>query len=289
MGVFPYPTLIAFPARREPAFVPRAARKNRASPEGRAALSVLCGATTIAMRTSLLFLLVLTAGLAIAQPAGRFQEIQSARIIQTVDPIFPDSLIATYRRGGQASVLISIDTEGRLADWLAIRYTDAGFADAAVAALKQWQFVPARLRGEPVPVCIELQFNFEVKGVVVSVSPADLITANFNDITGGVNYAPCTLRDLDRIPVPLQTVSPLYPKQLAERGTTGEVTVDFFIDERGAVRMPYVTGDPHQMLANLAVDAVRQWKFEPPTRRGLPVLVHVRQVFRFTPTITTKG
>ena len=36
-------------------------------------------------------------------------------------------------------------------------------------------------------------------------------------------------------------------------------------------------------VANLAVDAVRQWTFEPPTRNGRPVLVHVRQVFRFNP------
>lgn len=235
------------------------------------------------MKTSLVTILVVIATCALAQPAARPQELQSAKIIQTVDPVFPDSLVALYRHGGQVTILISINADGQLGEWLPLRYTDPLFADAAIAALKQWKFEAARLRGEPVPVSIELKFFFEVKGVVVSVSPSDTFTAHFNDLTGGRGYAPCTLRELDRIPVPLRTVSPIYPVELAERGIAGDVAVNFYIDEHGAVRMPYVTGNPFQALANLAVDAVRQWQFEPPTRRGHPVLVQVQQVFKFSP------
>ena len=240
------------------------------------------------MKTPLVIVLVAIAAGACAQPETRFRELQSAKIIQTVDPIFPDSLIPLYRHGGQVSILLSIGADGQLAEWLPLRYTDPLFSEAALSALKLWKFEPARLRGEPVPVSIELTFNFEVKGVVVSVSPSDTLTAHFNDLTGGRNYAPCTLRELDRIPVPLRTVSPVYPMELAERGVTGDVAVNFYIDERGAVRMPHVTGNPHQALANLAVDDVRQWQFEPPTRRGQPVLVQVRQVFKFTPAAAAK-
>ena len=89
------------------------------------------------------------------------------------------------------------------------------------------------------------------------------------------------MRDFDRIPVPLHTVTPAYPKELAAQG---DVTVEFYIDEQGAVRMPSVIGGPPRLLAELAVDSVRQWKFEPPTSKGRPVLVCVRQVFRFKPT-----
>jgi TonB family protein len=241
------------------------------------------------MKALFLILLAASALCAFAQPEARFSELQSAKIIQTVDPVFPESLIATYRRGGQAVILVSISSDGRLADWLAIRHSDPLFAQAAVAALKDWRFEPARLRGEPVSVYLEIKFSFEVKGVVVSVSASELLTASFNDLTGGNTYAPCTLRELDRIPVPLHTVSPVYPVQLADRGTTGEATVYFYIDERGTVRMPYVTGQPHPILAELAVDAVKQWKFEPPTRRGQPVLVHVRQLFRFSPAGAAKN
>jgi TonB family protein len=258
--------------------------------EGFATDQVLCQVNSPVMKTALAFVLVFfTAGVwAQTAPGNRPRELQSAKIIQTVDPVFPDSLIATYRRGGQVTLLISVNTQGKLSEWLPLRYTDPAFSDAAVAALKEWKFEPARLHGEPVPVSIELIFNFEVKGVVVSVTASDTVTAQMNDLIGHHSYAPCTLRELDRIPVPLKTVSPIYPEELAVLGASGDVIVEFYIDERGRVRMPIVTGQPHQELANLAVDAVRQWQFEPPTRRGHPVLVKVRQVLRFTPKPTQK-
>ena len=244
--------------------------------------------STLVQKTLLFALLTAVASCGFAQSETRFPELQSAKIIQTVDPIYPDSLVAAYRHGGEVSILASIDEHGRLADWLTIRHTDPRFAEAAVTALKKWTFEPARDRGEPVPVTVELKFTFLVKGAVVSVSASDILEANFNELTGGRGYAPCTLRELDRIPVPLQTVSPVYAEQLARRGTVGEVTVDFYIDERGAVRMPYVTRPADPLLASLAVDAVRQWKFEPPTRRGHPVLVHIRQLFRFSGRLAAK-
>lgn len=234
------------------------------------------------MKAPLFFLFVATAACGFAQPTAPLPAIQSAKIIQTVDPIFPDALLGIYRHGGEVTVLASIREDGQLADWLPTRYTDPLFAQAAVAALKQWKFEPARDRGEPVPVTVELRFLFEVKGVVVSVSAAELLEATFNEITGGRAYAPCTLRELDRIPVPRHTVSPVYPEQFASRGAVGEVAVYFYIDERGAVRMPYVRNHDHPLLARLAVDAVRQWTFDPPTRHGRPALVHVRQLFRFS-------
>lgn len=232
-----------------------------------------------------LLLVACSAGFA-AQPDARPPDLQSVRIFQTVDPVFPESLVPLYRHGGEVGLLIGIGANGELTEWLPLRYTHRLFAESAIEAMKQWRFEPARLRGEAVPVSLELKFIFEVKGVVVSVSPADTVMAHFHDLAGGRGYAPCTLRELDRIPVPLKTVAPVYPEELAERGITGEVTVHFYIDEQGTVRMPYVSGRPHQILANLAVDSVRQWRFEPPTRRGQPVLVQVRQVFKFSPSRT---
>jgi len=236
-----------------------------------------------------LLLATTTATCGFAQSDTRFQEFQPAKITQTVDPFYPDSLVATHRRGGEVILLVSLDETGRPTDYLPVRSTDPLFAESAINAVKQWKFDPARDRGEPVPVTVELKFMFVVRGAVVSVTASEILEANFNEITGVHEYAPCTLRELDRIPVPLQTVSPVYPEELARLGAVGEVTVDFYIDERGAVRMPYVSSHAQPLLARLAVDAVRQWKFEPPTRRGRPVLVHVRQLFRFRAPVAAKN
>lgn len=233
------------------------------------------------MKTFLLFVFALVASTLAAGPS-RSPDFQSAKIIQTVPPVFPNSLVAVCRNGGRARILISVNADGRLSDTLIVSYSRREFADASLRALREWSFEPARLRGEAVSVSIELTFHFEVKGVVVSLTPAEAVEAAMNSVIGGVDaYAPCTLRDLDRIPIPLKTVRPFFPDALADRGLSGNVTVSFYIDEQGAVRMPYVIGQPDLALADLAVDAVRQWKFEPPTHHGQPVLVHARQLFRF--------
>jgi TonB family protein len=96
-----------------------------------------------------------------------------------------------------------------------------------------------------------------------------------------VNYHPCTLKELDRIPTPLAAPAPYYTPELLASGLRGKVTVDFYIDESGMVRMPAVSDADRRDLATLAVMAVRQWRFEPPLRKGNPVLVKARQVFTF--------
>jgi TonB family protein len=231
-------------------------------------------------------------GLVLASPlaaqSDRAAEFQSVRINETYAPIFPEQLIAAYRNGGRVRVLASVNREGRLEEWLVLSHTAREFAEAAVAALRRWEFEPARLRGEPVDVCFELTFTFEVKGCVVSVTPMDTVAGMFNSLLDTEEYRPCTLREIDRIPTPLAAHPPEYPQSLAARGISGEITVDFYIDEQGNVRMPFVLGRPPMALAHLAVGAVRQWKFEPPTRRGVPVLVHARQVFHFSATAEQK-
>jgi len=234
--------------------------------------------------------LLLAAGTAslLAQLPAVPNEFQSLKIIETAMPIFPETMIASHRNGGQARIVISVDADGKLREWLAVAYTDRAFADQAVSALKEWSFEPARWRGEPVSVSVTLTFDFEVKGVVISTTGSESLDAQLNALLGDARaFTPCTLRELDRIPVPLHSVAPSYSKDLSDKGVTGEVIVEFYIDEEGTVRMPCVVDRPDRALANLAIDAVQQWKFEPPTRNGRPVLVHVRQLFRFKPGLTS--
>jgi TonB family protein len=210
-------------------------------------------------------------------------EWQSLKIQQTVEPVFPPSLLQAGLTEGMTHLAINTDPAGKLVEWLVVSYTRREFADTAVAALKQWKFEPARLRGEPVGTTVELIFHFEAKGVVVSTSSvSDAIEAHILRMMGTrYIYQPCSLRELDRIPTPIITVSPLYPKELVVHGVKGKVTVEFYIDESGAVRVPAVSIDDDSVLTGLAVAALRQWRFEPPTRNGNPVLVKASQVFDF--------
>ena len=228
---------------------------------------------------------LLLAGTTFAQFLQPQPEWQSVSILQTVNPIFPYRLQQLAVGTGEARVAINTDATGKLVEYLVVGYTLPEFADAAVTAIKQWKFEPARWRGESVGTTLELIFTYEAKGVVVSTASLDeQMEAMFLRLTAGKYvYRPCSLRELDRIPTPVVTVTPQYSDKLAAKGVRGKVTIDFYVDETGTVRMPAVSVKDDIELTALAVAALRQWKFEPPTRNGRPVLVKATQVFSFGP------
>ena len=90
-----------------------------------------------------------------------------------------------------------------------------------------------------------------------------------------------SMKRLDRTPAPTHVVPPVYPQEWSDRGIAGAATVEFFIDETGQARIPFVIAADQPLLGAAAVAAVMQWRFEPPLRNGNPVLVRAQQVFTF--------
>lgn len=62
---------------------------------------------------------------------------------------------------------------------------------------------------------------------------------------------------------PLKKVIPPYPEDLKEEDIAGEVAIMVTIDEKGNVKSGSVFKHLHPELDKLAIEAVRQWKFEP--------------------------
>lgn len=203
------------------------------------------------------------------------------RLYQTVPPNFPRSLLDKGVLNGFARVVIDVDVAGLLTDWLVVGYSRREFSESAVAAVRQWNFDPLIVNGQPMPSQVLLSFDFEAKGVVISMRPDIPLLERLSPAMFDQHYGPCTLRDLDGIPEPTTALKAPYPADLLKRGIRGTVVVEFYIDETGAVRMPAVLSADFPELGDLAADAVRHWSFAPPTRQGKPVLVHARQVFNF--------
>jgi len=210
------------------------------------------------------------------------EESHSLRWKQTVDPIFPRTLLSSGITSGWSRVVVDVDEKGQLQDWLVVGHTNAEFGDSAVSAIKHWQFQPMVIQGRSVPSTTLLNFEFEAKGVVIDIRPGfDPRLFLFGETIRDHIYRPRTLAEIDRIPVPLHWVDPTYHRELRERGVVGSATVEFYIDETGAVRMPAVAQADFPELGDLLATAVRQWQFEPPTVRGRPVLVHASQTVIF--------
>lgn len=233
-------------------------------------LSLLCAAT--------LTLLSFAVSSQAASP-----ERSSLRIKQTVEARFPSGLLLIPITKGEAWVMITVDADGTLTDALATRYTHEALAREALRVLRAWEYEPARIDGEPVAVRVELHFMFEARGAVVSMD----VTSTLQSLTAFaqrpeyVNVI-CAPTELDRPPTAIRTVSPVLPARSVASKTKNETTVlDFIIDEKGTPRMPVLVSTPDQEYADRAADALGQWQFTPPTRRGRPVAVRVQQAFIF--------
>lgn len=206
------------------------------------------------------------------------------KIDQTWQPMFPQQATAIGFSTGEAHVVINVDANGALADWLVVGYSHPSFADQAMNAIKKWKFEPARWQGEPVPVVVRVDFNFERQGLtIVTQSPQENLQERFLELDKDqYAYRVHLLQELDHIPRPVHIVEPIYPADWANRGITGIVNIEFYIDEAGKVRLPAVESrGVSPLLGNLALTAVQQWQFEPATCKGKPVLVRASQSFNF--------
>ncbi|HXB01309.1 MAG TPA: TonB family protein [Opitutaceae bacterium] len=203
------------------------------------------------------------------------------QIIQTVAPLFPIQMTLAGISTGKVKFIIKVDKTGKLEDLLVTEYTQRAFADEATKVVRQWTFAPAWVGTEPVGWVRELNLYFRTDGMMVTYdnaeAPSHFKMTDHPDEK--IEYHACSLRDLDRIPVPLHVVAPTAALQ----PDAGEVRVEFYIDEDGRVRIPVARETSDVAFANAAVDAVSQWQFEPPTSKGKAVLVHAVQTFTINP------
>jgi outer membrane biosynthesis protein TonB len=186
-------------------------------------------------------------------------------------------------------LVVNIDENGKLEDWLVLEYSYQRYVDAAVEAVKKWQYKPAILHGVAVGVRAELVFNFRSSGQVVSMTGVDLPQAFSRSIIGDPQItAVCPSRELDSIPKPTVVVSPSYIHNADTSGQTKQVLVDFYIDETGKPRMAAADVDGNTELTSACIQAIEQWRFTPPTRRGRPVTTRACQRFDFSPIAATQ-
>jgi len=84
-------------------------------------------------------------------------------------------------------------------------------------------------------------------------------------------------------PKGISTLVPAYPEELRQQGIQGEVGLQVAIDENGTVAGVEVARPLHPYLDFAAVQAVRQWTFEPATKDGKPILFTANITVVFDP------
>ena len=124
---------------------------------------------------------------------------------------------------------------------------------------------------------ITLQVGTVQETITVSASqlpPRAKATAGPAPVRVGGNIRP---------PRKLKHVSPVYPEAMRAAGIEGTVPLDAIIAATGTVQsVRILSATVHPELALAAVDAVRQWQFEPTLLNGSPVDIAMSTTVTFT-------
>lgn len=80
-----------------------------------------------------------------------------------------------------------------------------------------------------------------------------------------------TIAGLDNAPRTRSQIAPVYPAVERNAGITGEVLVEFTVDESGRVLRPRVIRSTHAAFEASTLRAVEKWRFEPGKKNGRAV------------------
>jgi protein TonB len=78
----------------------------------------------------------------------------------------------------------------------------------------------------------------------------------------------------------LSSVSPAYPQLARTQRLSGDIKIDALIGVHGRVSAMKVISGP-ALLHQAAMDALRQWKYQPATLNGQPMAMHLTVTVQF--------
>ena len=205
----------------------------------------------------------------------------TVRIVK-VKPVFPEELRNTLYYEGFAKVVFMVDEAGNNYDFVLLEATHPLFGEEALEALRKWKVTPPIVNGQPSPTRHTVTVKFSQQGPVLIDRPiGETNGADKGWRNRPLHYRVCLLRDLDQMPKRIETVDPVLPKGLSADAASGVARIQLFIDKEGCVRAPEVLFSSSDVIADAALEAISNWRFEPPLKNGNPVVVQAVQTIRF--------
>lgn len=102
------------------------------------------------------------------------------RLLRFVEAEYPAEARAA---GTEATVvlLLALDAQGRVTDAQVIEGAGQGFDQAALAAVRRFEFEPARRNGQPVPARVRYRYRFTLRTAPMPQRPAALLRGRVSD------------------------------------------------------------------------------------------------------------
>ncbi|MBE0711997.1 MAG: TonB family protein, partial [Candidatus Aminicenantes bacterium] len=147
-----------------------------------------------------------------------------------------------------------------------------GLNQAAMDAVKQWTYEPMVINGKPMPIVFTVTIRFRLKD-------KDAKTGVEGGAAAGAASDAKGAGDGKGFKI-VKKVDPVYPEEARKQGLDGDVIVEVAVDEAGEVKEAKVLRGVDG-LNQVALDAVKQWTFEPAIINGKPKAVKITVTIRF--------
>ncbi|MFP4282778.1 MAG: energy transducer TonB [Opitutales bacterium] len=199
--------------------------------------------------------------------------------------LFPVRMQVEGVLDGDVDVLLDVDADGKVVDWIVLSASHEGFIPPAVQTLRRWRFEPLEEDGQAIRFIVPAVFQFDYGELAHTSFGPSVVFSFLNEIRpdSGRQVYVARMSELARLPQPLEVERPKLFSDLPLEEQKGRVVFTFYIDREGRVRIPVVTeleGNP--LLAESAAQALLEWRFEPARVKNHPVIVRAQQEFVFT-------
>ena len=157
---------------------------------------------------------------------------------------------------GTVSLSATVNEQGNAESVVIFHPMNPELDAAATAAVSRWKFRPATQQGTPVPSQVSID--------VVFTSPHPYTVINGIDRLGVGGVTP---------PRVIYEPDPKYTDAARKTQIQGTVYLSLVVTAAGLPEYVHVARSLDSRLDQAAVDAVKQWKFEPAMKNGKPVAI----------------
>lgn len=193
-----------------------------------------------------------------ASPASSASKrrVEQPKAVRVVRPEHPPELKQNLVNG-DAVIEGLVDAQGRVQETTIISETHEGFGEAAAEALRQWEFEPGTVDGQPAPLRVRVPFEFRL-------SPDQVLSiVAGRPVYREVDETVIPASQLPSWPRPIKFYLPRYPKELEGTGKYGKAVVNITIDKEGQVINPKIVKATYPEFALPALITALQLRFPP--------------------------
>ncbi len=216
-----------------------------------------------------------------ANPGNTVIKDRSAIVLKEVKPNFPLILKGTRIYEGAARIVFISGKDGEKRDFVVMAATHPAYSFEAIRTIKRWEISPAIINGQPVDSRFIVNIHFKQEGIIVINNAIGSTGDIRNNQLYDFHYRITEIHELDEPLKTITTVMPYFPNDMILYERSGQALIEFFIDPDGNVLAPGILSSTNDQCAYSALDAIVEWKFEPPLKKRKPVYVRARQPFFF--------